>query len=191
MTHQCNIEHAPDITIRPGTIDDLPDCVEALCASELGRVYFPDAHHAQEFLAAGLERAVLYVACADTACLGYIWLAPHGAFCRFPYIRNLAVKEAYRGRGIGRTLLAFAESLAFRQAPRLFLLVSSFNARAKKLYQSLGYVEAGVIPDLFMEGIAEHLMYKSAWQSCCDEGETRAPGDCEHPMTCAKVTRRC
>jgi len=100
MTHS-PIFATPDITIRPGTMADLPDCVEALCASDLGRAYFADSHHAYVFLAAGVERGVIHVACLGKECLGYIWLSPDGTFCRFPYIRSIAVKEGYRSAALG------------------------------------------------------------------------------------------
>jgi ribosomal protein S18 acetylase RimI-like enzyme len=94
-------------------------------------------------------------------CVGYIWFTLEGAFYRFPYLLNIAVKRDLRGRGIGKKLLALFEEKGFAKASRLFLLVSDFNAAAKRLYQAVGYKEVGVIPDFIKPGIAEHIMMKS------------------------------
>jgi len=39
-------------------------------------------------------------------------------------------------------------------------LVSDFNRGAKKLYEKLGFVHVGVIPDLFKDGVSEIILAK-------------------------------
>jgi ribosomal protein S18 acetylase RimI-like enzyme len=43
----------------------------------------------------------------------------------------------------------------------VFLVVADFNPEAKRLYESLGYRQVGVIPGLYKEGVSEQLMMKN------------------------------
>lgn len=57
------------------------------------------------------------------------------------YIADVAVHPDYRGQGVGKLLLRWAEQFA-QQEPgvdRLSLYVSGKNQRARKLYEQLGY----------------------------------------------------
>ena len=117
-------------------------CVAALVDSEMARVYYPTRESAEALLKAGIEKREIYVAANDhSGCVGYIWFAPSKMFYKFPYVRQIAVRQEYRGQGIGRKLLAFVEGIAFKDWPKLFLTVSNFNSRAKRLYARLGYKE--------------------------------------------------
>lgn len=150
------------IIIVKGTMEHLVACAEALIDSEIGATYFPTAQEAKAFLQQGLNKGEVFVAMDEQGdCVGYIWFTLEGAFYRFPYLLNIAVKKDLRGKGIGKKLLALFEEKGFAKASRLFLLVSDFNVRAKKLYQAIGYKEVGVIPDLIKQGVAEHIMMKS------------------------------
>jgi ribosomal protein S18 acetylase RimI-like enzyme len=62
-------------------------------------------------------------------------------------IWKLMVDPAWRGRGHARALMVEAESLA-RQAGRTLLnLDTAVEGGASELYESLGWIRAGVIPD--------------------------------------------
>ncbi len=150
------------IIIVKGTMEHLAACTEALVDSEIGATYFHTAQEAEAFLQQGLTRGEVFVAIdEDGNCVGYIWFTLEGAFYRFPYLLNIAVKKELRGKGIGKKLLALFEEKGFAKASSLFLLVSDFNAGAKRLYQDIGYKEVGVIPDFIKAGVAEHIMMKS------------------------------
>jgi ribosomal protein S18 acetylase RimI-like enzyme len=150
------------IIIVKGTMKHLQGCTEALFDSEIGATYFSTAQSAEAFLQQGLAKGEIFVATDEQgACVGYIWFTLGGAFYRFPYLLNIAVKKELRGRGIGKKLLAIFEEQGFAKSSKVFLLVSDFNARAKRLYQAIGYKEVGVIPDLIKQGVAEHIMMKS------------------------------
>jgi ribosomal protein S18 acetylase RimI-like enzyme len=43
----------------------------------------------------------------------------------------------------------------------VFLVVADFNPEAKRLYERVGYIEVGAIPNLYREGMTEYLMMKS------------------------------
>jgi ribosomal protein S18 acetylase RimI-like enzyme len=68
-----------------------------------------------------------------------------------------------RGRGIGQQLIKCCEDVVFAQAPKVFLVVvvADFSLSTKRLYEKLGYVEVGKIPDLFKSGVTEYLLMKN------------------------------
>jgi len=150
-----------DVSIIRGDHGHLEDCVEALVHSELAKVYYPTKESAEVLLKEGIEKQEIYVALDERfECVGYIWFALSKMFYRFPYIRQIAVRKEFRRQGIGKKLLSFVEEIAFKDWPKLFLTVSDFNKRAKKLYQEIGFEEVGFVPDLFKDGVAEHVMVK-------------------------------
>jgi len=77
------------------------------------------------------------------------------------YIQTVCVAPDVRGSGIGSQLVAFAEERIFRDSPNVFLCVSSFNPRARSLYERLGYETIGEIRDFLIRGASEILMRKS------------------------------
>jgi len=148
------------ITIQKGGLEHLNDCVQALVDSELGRLYFTGEGSAERAVREGLVQRTLYVALADGACAGFAWYLPKGAFHSFPYLHIIAISAPFRGKGFGRQLLAFIESLAFAEADKLFLVVADFNPRARRFYEKAGYRLVGEIPDLYRRGITECLLMK-------------------------------
>ena len=65
---------------------------------------------------------------------------PDEAQKEFAYISDIAVLQQYRGRGIGRDLMARAEQYARQSgATTLRLVVLSRNTGAKQLYSTLGF----------------------------------------------------
>jgi GNAT superfamily N-acetyltransferase len=66
----------------------------------------------------------------------------------FGLIADLLVRKAYRGTGLGRELIAAAESVAKEHDVRwLRISVMSENAAARKLYASSGFSEIYVEPE--------------------------------------------
>ena len=54
----------------------------------------------------------------------------------------VCVSSSYRGRGVGKKLLSFAEEIALRDdAIYLQLTCSSFRVAAHKLYESCGFIK--------------------------------------------------
>ena len=95
----------------------------------------------------------------DGAVVGFVVLCLVGAFVG--YLQSIAVREGWRSRGLGTRLVAFVESRVFRESPNVFLLVSSFNPRARALYERLGYAYIGTLRDYLVPGHDEHLLRKS------------------------------
>lgn len=138
----------------------LDDCVIALQNSELGMVYFSEENKAAKAITEGILKEQVLVALDDTGlCVGFLWYALYGAFHSFPYIHIIAIKKEYRGQGIGQRLLKHFESNVV-QSSKVFLVVSDFNPKAKALYERIGYKEVGVLPNLYKDGVNEHLMMK-------------------------------
>jgi len=57
--------------------------------------------------------------------------------------------------------MRFAEERIFRESPNVFLCVSSFNPRAKALYERLGYEAVGELNDYIVRGHSEHIFRKT------------------------------
>lgn len=150
------------ITIVKGSIDYINDCEDALVNSELGIRYFSEKGSARKGLEEGFAKEEIYIALdINHNCIGFIWFILDGIFHSFPYLHIIAVKQESRNHGIGKKLLQFFEDICFKDYTKLFLVVADFNPDAKMLYERIGYIEVGSIPNLYREGIAEHLMMKS------------------------------
>ena len=100
-----------------------------------------------------------YVARQDGAVRGFIIVVMRGAFVG--YIRSICVAADARGSGVGSGLMAFAEERVFRELKNVFLCVSSFNPRARALYERLGYEAVGELKDYVIAGASEIVMRKS------------------------------
>lgn len=151
-----------EITIVKGNEKYLDDCESALLDSELGRRYFSSEGSAAAQLKEGFGKGEIYAALDESRkCVGFIWFIRNGIFHSFPYLHIIAVKKENRGGGIGKKLLEFFEDLCFEENSKLFLVVADFNPEAKRLYEKIGYVEVGAIPNLYRPEITEHLMMKT------------------------------
>lgn len=149
-----------DIRIEKGSLEYLNACEEALLNSELGKNYFANEGSAKRTIIEGLDHGNLYIALNKDICVGFIWYIPKGAFHGFPYLHIIAVKEEYRGQGIGKRLTEFLEEMIFEKTDKVFLVVADFNPGAKLFYEKIGYLQVGKIPNLYRKGITEYLMMK-------------------------------
>ena len=96
-------------------------------------------------------------AAGRTPC-GFIRIHPRGV-AGSPYVASVAVAETERGRGVGTALLDATEA-RYPKARYVFLCVSSFNTRARELYERHGYRLVGELPDYVVDGYSELLMGK-------------------------------
>jgi len=92
---------------------------------------------------------ILLGAYADGKLVGSVQLAPvakpngrHRA-----EVQKLLVLQAFRGRGIAKALMAALERKAGELGRWLLVLDTVPRQPAEKLYERLGYVRAGVVPD--------------------------------------------
>lgn len=101
----------------------------------------------------------VYLAAHESEIAGFIILDMNGAFKG--YLQTICVMPSCRGHGVGTQLIAFAEQRIFREAPNVFMCVSSFNPEARKLYLRLGYEIVGVLKDYVVAGHDEILLRKT------------------------------
>jgi ribosomal protein S18 acetylase RimI-like enzyme len=101
----------------------------------------------------------VYIAQSGGERAGFLVLDPRGV-AGAPYLKSVAIAPEFRGSGLGTRLLAFAEDAFRPRARHLFLCVSSFNDRARQLYERLGYEPVGSVQDLAIEGASELIMAK-------------------------------
>jgi ribosomal protein S18 acetylase RimI-like enzyme len=151
-------EHA--IVVRAlETDDEARACARIMTTTEpwitLGRSYEESLD-----IVCDASREVYVAMCVDTSdVIGFLILDMRGTFVG--YIRSIAVREDWRGRGLGGRLIGFAEARILRDHPNVFMLVSSFNPRAKALYERLGYEMVGELRDYVVRGHSEFLLRKS------------------------------
>jgi ribosomal protein S18 acetylase RimI-like enzyme len=105
------------------------------------------------------DRSDVTVAFTGATRLGFAIVDPHG-LAGGPYVRAIAVDAMSRSAGIGSAILDLVEERYGRPAGNLFLCVSSFNERAKALYERRGFVQIGEIEDYLIEGASERIMRK-------------------------------
>lgn len=101
---------------------------------------------------------VTLVARAKGAPVGFARLHPRGV-AGAPYLASIAVEPAARSEGVGTALLEAAER-RFEGARWMFLCVSSFNGRARTLYERHGFRAVGELSDYVVDGLSEILMVK-------------------------------
>jgi ribosomal protein S18 acetylase RimI-like enzyme len=101
----------------------------------------------------------LFVARDEGRPCGFVLVHPRG-LAGSPYVASIAVAEGRRGKGLGERLLDYVEDRFRPEARHLFLCVSSFNERARGLYERLGYQSVGEFEDYIVDGASEILMHK-------------------------------
>lgn len=109
---------------------------------------------------AGLEEGWIKVAEVDGEVVGFIIYRVFDGFPLGGYIRAIAVKEEFRGLGIGSKLMNVAENDIFKYRRNVFLLVSSFNKYARRFYEKRGYEYVGEIKDAILPGESEIILRK-------------------------------
>ncbi len=100
----------------------------------------------------------VFIAISEDKVIGSIILNMHGALVG--YIQSICVAKDYRGNGVGSSLLDYAETRIFASSANAFLMVSSFNSDAKRLYEKRGYGAVGELKDFIVVGHSEILMKK-------------------------------
>lgn len=91
--------------------------------------------------------------------LGFAVLNMHGAFKG--YIQSILINPLFRDQGLGTRLLNFCEERILKESPNVFICVSSFNKKAAKLYDRLGYKKVGELDNYIIAGYSEILLRKT------------------------------
>lgn len=147
-----------ELEIRPvGGDEEVKLCAEMMVSSEpwitLGRTF----EQATRIMTSPTRE--VYVAMLGAEIAGFVVLVMRGLFVGF--VQSLAVRPDIRGQGVGASLMEFTERRVFDEFPNVFLAVSSFNTRARRFYERLGYEAVGELKDLLIRGETEILMRKT------------------------------
>ena len=105
------------------------------------------------------ETSEVHVARAGNEMIGFAVIKLRGAFVG--YVQSIVIKPPYRNRGIGVAFMEYLEMRIFDVHPNVFICVSSFNEKARKLYEKLGYKVIGELKDYIVRGHSEILLRKS------------------------------
>jgi ribosomal protein S18 acetylase RimI-like enzyme len=118
----------------------------------------------------------VYAATEGSAVRGFLILDLTGPLPG--YVQTVCVAPEARNRGLGSSLLAFAEARIFDESPNVFMCVSSFNRGARRLYARLGYQEVGVLRGYIVPDHDELLLRKSvgAWRDFGRSGTSAQGG---------------
>jgi ribosomal protein S18 acetylase RimI-like enzyme len=174
MTDADPSSRAAPLTIRPLAEDaEARACAEIMATSDpwitLGRSF------AASLAAIRDPEREVYVAAPAGAphdVVGFTIVNMRGPFAG--YIQTVAVRADWRARGVGSRLIAFAEERIFRESPNVFMCVSSFNHRARSLYERLGYETVGELRDYIVRGHSEWLLRKTLGPSSDFRPQTAA-----------------
>lgn len=90
---------------------------------------------------------------------GFLMISMQGAFVG--YVQLLGVAPDFRGLGVGKALIEYAEQRIFRETPNVFICVSDFNQEAQGFYAKMGYQKVGELADFIIAGHAEILLRKT------------------------------
>jgi len=101
----------------------------------------------------------VYVAKSGSELVGFIIVVMKGAL--IGYIQSICTAAEWRGKGVGSELMDFAEKRILSEAPNVFLMVSSFNNGARRLYERRGYKVVGDLKDFIVSGYSEIIMRKT------------------------------
>lgn len=109
-------------------------------------------------------RAVLLAAWCDGQLAGTVQLAlaPQPNAAHRAEVTKLLVDPAFRRRGIGRALMLRVEQAARGIGRRLLVLDTRAGDDGERLYRSLGWQEAGIIPGYAMEaggGLSDTVLF--------------------------------
>ncbi len=77
------------------------------------------------------------------------------------YIQSIYVSPEVQNSGLGTNLVSFAEQRIFLISPNVFMLVSTFNEKAIRLYLRLGFEKIGVLRNFVADGFDEFLLRKT------------------------------
>ena len=140
------------------------DC-EALALAVAGQPLFVRYGTSAERLAvnlrAGLRRGDdLILAEREGRMAGLAWCQRTGTFGLGGYLRLIALAPGQEGGGLGGQLLDEVERRVATASRSIFLLVSSFNAAARRFYANRGYREVGTLPSLVRADIDEVIAWK-------------------------------
>lgn len=141
-------------------MDLLRDCVEAM--QKAGIDQWDDVYPDRQTMSRDIESGTLYGGYVDVCPVGIIVINDHQNVAydevlwsfrarHVAVIHRLMVSPSYEGQGFGRQLMEFAEAHARERGYHVVRLDAfAKNRRALRLYDRLGYRDAGAV--MFRKG---------------------------------------
>ncbi len=169
VKRQVTMSSATDCVIRSATLADIPTLlrfIKALAEFEnLQHEVVATEEGLRDSLFGGSSKAEAVIAWAGQEPVGFaVFFQNFSTFLGRPglYLEDLFVLPGYRGRGIGRKLLAHVAKVAVsRQCGRLEWAVLDWNERAIRFYERLG-----------ARAMSEWTVYRISGQALRRLGET-------------------
>lgn len=144
-----------------GERDKIEEYKGVFLDSALYTHYLADEDMLDDMLSSALDKKQLVIASVQGEAIGAMEMRLDGFCGMFPYLALLGVKSGWRKMGVGKQMLMFFEETARQLGySRASLMVSSFNPRARNLYQKMGYKRIGILPNAVKAGIDENIMVK-------------------------------
>lgn len=143
---------------RPDEIDVARELLDAALAEG------PEGHY-QSFVARTLPQDTSRTAHEVPETVGWVCFGPTPCTMGTWDIYWLGVASAWQDRGVGRALTAFAEQTIRERGGRLFVVETSSRESygpTRRFYETLGYREAGRIPDFYGSGDHRVIFIKTA-----------------------------
>ena len=152
-----------DFTLVKGDLSKAEEYRDLFLDSKLYDAYFSEGTALVDFLKQGISEGNLYVAVNErNEPMGVMYMSMDGC-AGLPYVHLLGVGKAFRGKGLGQAMLKIfinvSEELGY---PNMFIMVSKFNNRAKRLYESMGFQPQCLLRDLIKKGVSEWLLMRPA-----------------------------
>lgn len=149
------------MTLRPATPADTPAILDLTRRTAVFKAFELDtlSDVLRDYHALNREwNHDTFVAEVAGAVVGFCYLAPAPMTDRAWDIWWLAVTPTSQGQGVGKRLLAHAESVARAECARLLLIETSSTppyAAARAFYQNQGYHVAATVDDYYGDGDAK------------------------------------
>ncbi len=134
------------------------DCRRIILDSQLAKE-FGWTEKTAKHIAKDSKRAKVFAAKLGRKIVGFLVAQPDVLVGE--YLKLIVVDANYRSHGVGSKLIAAFEASGFEKYKNIYLLVSSFNKKAQKLYRKLGYKKVGTLSNLIIAGKHEYLMRKT------------------------------
>lgn len=151
-----------EVRFEKASAELLPEMYPVFDDSALYEHYFKDSPEMLRFMLdkATINGNTLVAKTLDGEVVGVMVMLMEG-FAELPYLALLGVKKGFRNYGIGHKFLSiFIAAAEESGAPNMFIMTSTFNVRAKILYESVGFKRMGVIRNYLKKGIDEIMFVR-------------------------------
>ena len=151
------------VTIRPMREADVGTCASIMLAVPLWTPYGVTTIDAARAAFADVIAGTCLGLVAEEAgrIVGFVVYTLRGTFVHSGYVRSVAVAPEAQHQGVGARLMDAAETAILDHGPNVFLLVSTWNAGARRFYEHRGYQRIGEITDYVRRGITEVVYRKT------------------------------